>query len=166
MSSNKQLKANRRNAQKSTGPKTEIGKARSSTNAVKHGLTSRRLLLHDEDERAYMEMRIELFNEWRPMGQWETMLVNRIAGQMWRLLRIWEIEQELIEEGRLGITGLEEGIGKAFMRGSGEGTLAFIRLARYETAIERSVLRMKAELNKARKERALREKQDAEEREY
>jgi hypothetical protein len=42
MTSERQIDANRRNAQKSTGPKTEVGKKQSSANAYRHGLTSRR----------------------------------------------------------------------------------------------------------------------------
>ena len=42
MTSERQSDANRRNAQKSTGPKTEAGKKQSSANAYRHGLTSRR----------------------------------------------------------------------------------------------------------------------------
>src|SRR5688572_19028018 len=40
MSSRKRIAANRRNARKSTGPRTEEGKARSSRNATTHGLTA------------------------------------------------------------------------------------------------------------------------------
>ena len=43
------VEANRRNARKSTGPRTLVGKARSSKNAVRHGLLSRDVLLPDED---------------------------------------------------------------------------------------------------------------------
>jgi len=40
-----QIKANRRNSQKSTGPKTEMGKARARGNAVTHGMTARTIML-------------------------------------------------------------------------------------------------------------------------
>ncbi|MHC4445109.1 MAG: hypothetical protein ACYTA5_21125 [Planctomycetota bacterium] len=47
--SEKQLQANRQNAKKSTGPKTPEGKARSSQNALKHGLLARQILINDDD---------------------------------------------------------------------------------------------------------------------
>jgi hypothetical protein len=48
--SEKKLQANRRNAQKSTGPKTPEGKARSSRNAIKHGLLAQQILIDDDDD--------------------------------------------------------------------------------------------------------------------
>jgi hypothetical protein len=42
MTSTRQIEANRRNAKRSTGPKTRGGKAKSSQNALRHGLARRR----------------------------------------------------------------------------------------------------------------------------
>src|SRR5947209_5006403 len=53
MSSESQIAANRQNAQCSTGPKTPEGKAKSSLNAVKTGLTGRTVLLPSDDAAAY-----------------------------------------------------------------------------------------------------------------
>ena len=53
MTSQAKIQANRRNAEKSTGPKTEEGKAVVSRNAVTHGLTSRYDVLSCEDPAEY-----------------------------------------------------------------------------------------------------------------
>jgi hypothetical protein len=52
MTSEKQAEANRRNALKSTGPKTPEGKNAVRLNALKHGLLSQEILLPGEDEEA------------------------------------------------------------------------------------------------------------------
>ena len=52
MTSEKQIQANRRNAHKSTGPKTPEGKAAVRLNSNKHGLRSQEVLLPGEDEEA------------------------------------------------------------------------------------------------------------------
>ena len=49
MATEKQIQANRNNAKKSTGPRTEQGKAASSQNALKHGLLARDAVLPGED---------------------------------------------------------------------------------------------------------------------
>ena len=51
ISSDRQIKANKQNAQHSTGPRTENGKARVALNALKHGLTGKQIVLPHEDRR-------------------------------------------------------------------------------------------------------------------
>lgn len=53
MSSHNQKKANRANSRHSTGPKTLIGKERSSLNSLKHGLSSGRFLPYSRNEKLY-----------------------------------------------------------------------------------------------------------------
>ena len=53
MASEKQLRANRANAKRSTGPKTATGKTLSCMNACKHGLTAESIVIGDEDPRAF-----------------------------------------------------------------------------------------------------------------
>lgn len=50
MATRKQIRANRKNARKSTGPKTEAGKAASSTNALSHGLAAAETVVLPEEE--------------------------------------------------------------------------------------------------------------------
>ena len=107
MTSDKQTKANRRNARKSTGPKTPEGKAVSRLNAVKHGLLSQEVLLPGEDEAALRELGERVRAELQPVGQLEGLLVDRIIAAHWRLRRlgrveagifIWEHYEELFEQ--------------------------------------------------------------------
>ncbi|MGA8598820.1 MAG: hypothetical protein WB676_29225 [Bryobacteraceae bacterium] len=53
MSTAAQIAANQANAQLSTGPTSETGKAKSSLNAVKTGLTGRTVLLPGDDAAIY-----------------------------------------------------------------------------------------------------------------
>ena len=160
MASKKQIAANRRNAQKSTGPRSEEGKARSSQNAFKHGLTSRTVCLAEEDEEQYMEVRILLAEELRPLGALETMVVNRIAAQMWRVSRVPGIEAEIFDRLRYDGLGMDEGLAGAWLRDGSpyEGSLA--RLSRYETALERSISRLLKELRHLQADRGKRDAQD------
>lgn len=85
-------KANARNALRSTGPKTEAGKARSSLNARKHGLLSRETLLEGEDATALSELDERLRMALDPQGELESLLVDMIVSSMWRLRRLYRIE--------------------------------------------------------------------------
>jgi hypothetical protein len=66
MTSEKKAEANRRNALKSTGPKTPEGKAAVSLNALKHGLLSQEILLRGEDEEVLRELGERLRAELQP----------------------------------------------------------------------------------------------------
>jgi hypothetical protein len=57
MATDKQFTANRANAKKSTGPKTESGKQISRRNALKHGLTGEAIVIGDEDPTIFEELR-------------------------------------------------------------------------------------------------------------
>ncbi len=106
MTSDKKAEANRRNALKSTGPKTPEGKAAVRLNAVKHGLLSQDVLLPGEDEAALRELGERLIAELKPEGELEHLLLERIIAAYWRLRRLgkveagifaWELYGELLE---------------------------------------------------------------------
>ena len=92
MTSEKKAQANRRNALKSTGPKTPEGKAAVRLNALKHGLRSRETLLPGEDEEALRELGERLRDELQPVGELENLLVDRIVAAYWRLRRLGRVE--------------------------------------------------------------------------
>ena len=92
MTSDKQAQANRRNALKSTGPKTPEGKAAVRHNATKHGLLSQEVLLPGEDAAALEELGERLRAELQPVGELEGLLVDRIIAAYWRLRRLGRVE--------------------------------------------------------------------------
>ena len=87
MASAAQIKANRSNAKKSTGPRTPEGKEKASKNAVRHGLLAQQAVIAGEDPEQFELHRQELLEEMAPVGPVETMLAERIVGLQWRLLR-------------------------------------------------------------------------------
>jgi hypothetical protein len=98
MASDKQIRANRRNARKSTGPKTQQGKAAVSHNALKHGLLSRQILLPNEDEASLVQLSEHLHSQLQPVGELESLLVDRIIAAAWRLRRVLAVEAGIYED--------------------------------------------------------------------
>ena len=78
---------NRRNAQKSTGPKTAEGKARSRFNAVKHGCRARLPILPGEDPEAYQDRLDAWIGKFAPRDAVELYLVERAVHVSWQLDR-------------------------------------------------------------------------------
>jgi hypothetical protein len=96
MATQAQLEANRQNAQKSTGPKTEAGKAKSSQNALTHGLTATgESLLPHEAANSYYRFHQEMIESLHPVTGLENRLVHRITDTLWRLQRIPNAEAQL-----------------------------------------------------------------------
>jgi hypothetical protein len=100
MTTDKQIEANRANAQKSTGPRTETGKAKSRYNATKHGLTGQQIVLDGEDPDAFEEMKADLFQTFDPVGPAEERLVASLAQNLWRLHRAPGWEDALLAKGQ------------------------------------------------------------------
>jgi hypothetical protein len=97
MSSLKQIEANRRNALKSTGPTTPEGKARSSRNAIRHGLTAETVIGGLEDSEDYQAFEASVTADYEAETAVERELVLRLASVLWRLRRATGIETGLFE---------------------------------------------------------------------
>lgn len=87
--------ANRRNAKKSTGPKTAKGKAASRCNALKHGLTAREVLIPGEDETELASFAASLRDHVAPAGPLEELLADRVISLGWRLRRAARVDAGL-----------------------------------------------------------------------
>jgi hypothetical protein len=94
MPSDRQLKANRRNAALG-GPKTDEGRAAVRFNALKHGATADTLVLPGEDAEAVKQLRQDLFEEYQPATPTEHLLFEEFVCCSWRLLRMRRVETEM-----------------------------------------------------------------------
>ena len=97
MTSQKQIKANKRNGLKSTGPKTLETKAIVSKNAVKHGLRAQHTVIEGESQTEFDQFRNELIRYLNPVGFLEQLLADRFVTASWRLRRAIRIEAELYD---------------------------------------------------------------------
>ncbi len=147
---------NRQNAERSTGPRTREGQRRSSMNALGHGLLSRRPCLPDEDEQEFAIFSEDLRADLEPEGPIEDLLVDRIVFAGWRLRRVARVEVGLFSPPTNALSTLlaspeertpSQNLALQFSR-DGNGPDSFTRLARYETALERSLYRALHELER------------------
>jgi hypothetical protein len=82
----------------STGPRTEEGKAISSKNALKTGLTGRTVLLPSDDAAAFEQHVRAYFDEYKPQRLRERELVQSLAETRWRLNRSFALEAALFSQ--------------------------------------------------------------------
>jgi hypothetical protein len=97
MTSYRQIEANRRNALKSTGPKTEVGKQTSRRNAVRHGLTAETVIGALEDADDYKAFEAAITADYDAQSAVERELVLQLASLLWRLRRATMMETGLFE---------------------------------------------------------------------
>ena len=141
MSTAAQIAANRANAQLSTGPVTPEGKARSSQNALRHGLTATRLVVRDDEREEFDAFQQDLLDELAPQGAVETFTFHEVLHAAWNLHRFRRIEAEL-----------STGAAADFS----EPNPALDRLSRYQARAQRAWQRALKELRTLQTNRALR----------
>ncbi len=105
MATQKQIDANRRNAQRSTGPKTPVGKAISSRNALTHGLRARAALLPGEDKNSFFRLFKAFRDHFHPLGRFEEVLVEQMTVAYWKLSRLTRIEAHVYQDNSTGPPG-------------------------------------------------------------
>jgi hypothetical protein len=154
MASERQIKANRENARRSTGPRTEEGKAVVRMNAVRHGLLSSKVRQSDEDEKVFASFRERLYMALQPEGELEELFADMICASAWRLRRLTSVEAGLFEREFGDYNSLSKGPAHFFkMACSGPHGDTLSKLSRYEVTIERGLYKALHELQRLQAER-------------
>jgi hypothetical protein len=97
MATQAQISANRRNARKSTGPRTTEGKEKASQNALRHGLRARQAVIPGEDPGEFEAYRKQMLAELAPAGAVESMLAERVVHLSWRLRRAERVQNAVFD---------------------------------------------------------------------
>ena len=97
MATQAQTSANRVNSQKSTGLRTAEGKRVVSQNAFKHGLFVDKAVVRDESQDEYDLCREAILAEWRPVGEMESIIAERLVNLSWRLKRAERMQNQSID---------------------------------------------------------------------
>ena len=150
--------ANKLNAQASTGPKSDVGKAISSRNAIAHGLTAKQLIIPGEDPAEYEALRASLVQHYRPADEVELRMVENIAECQWRVRRLRAAEvafyNRSIDEAMTDNPDLapEEAMALFFTDKVYRQKMSLF--LRYQSAVERAYDKAIKELQVERKRRA------------
>jgi hypothetical protein len=149
MASPAQTQANQANAQQSTGPVTSEGKAKMFANPLRHGLTSKHLLIPGETQADFDTLLADLRSLYRPTTPPEQQLLAQVAEHYWRLLRTRRVETATLSLFIDRLIDTPEAAGDpdralalAFERYGRE----LDRLRRYETTIDRLYRAARTEL--------------------
>jgi len=101
MATQRQIAANRRNAQHSTGPRSAEGKAVSRFNALKHGIDAESQCLPTEDPESLTELAAEYHERFAPATPEERALVDALVSAGWDLRRyrvasaqLWQVASD------------------------------------------------------------------------
>jgi len=157
MSTDRQIEANRLNAQHSTGPSTPEGRAAVRLNGLKHGLCAETVVVPGEDPAQFQALLDAYRAEYQPTTPSAEFLVRQVAMADWRLLRLHRIEASFhtIRHKELELSRRLDDI-----QCDNDGRLAFIdwmdagpksvlaNLHRYEIRLERSAKNARQELDR------------------
>lgn len=166
----KKILANRENAKRSTGPRSEEGKSFSRRNALKHGLRADNIITVGENKAEFEEFNLAMTKELKPFDMISMQIVNRIIVVAWNLQRsdkiqsgifayemqIYEADEyksKLKEINCADFNGLEKKVpkqnlllGLSFLRDSNSGD-AMSKLSNYESRLLNRFSKLREELN-------------------
>ena len=140
MATQRQKAANKVNSQKSTGPNTIAGKAKSCLNHFSHGFASATAsFIPGEDPEEFKALLADLTEEYQPATPTEQLFVERMTQNQWLSLRAFRLQSNSFSMGKWGVNfTISKDLGL---------------LIRYQTAADRAFHRAHTDLVKAQKER-------------
>jgi hypothetical protein len=97
MPSERKSATSRANGAKSHGPKTPQGRAISSANALRHGLTAKTLILPHENQDLFLAMWNAYFDLLRPANATEVGHRSNMVAARWRLGRTWRYKTAMLD---------------------------------------------------------------------
>jgi hypothetical protein len=160
MASEKQVAANKLNAQKSTGPKTAEGKAIAATNSFKHGIWASASFISEEDSTLLQALQTKIYEHYCPSGGKEEVLVDRIVGYLWRLRRVFQVEAWCLKPDNYldhllhNMSPAEKAVERTLANRFVSHASYLLTLSRYEQSIERMLTKATKELEEMQARRA------------
>ena len=153
MATESQIAANRKNAQRSTGPRTLEGKANSAANATKHGLSGAFRVLETENQDEFDDLLAINIREFQPATSYEQFLVEEMVQSRWLLARARRLEADLIDDltAARECADAEEMLRKAYRADTAR---ALTNLQRQAAAHQRAAFRARDQLQNLRKQEA------------
>ena len=133
-----QIEANRKNAQKSTGPKSPEGKARSCTNRLSHGFTSSVLFIAGEELAEFNLLLADLHHEFQPATASEQIILEKMVQHQWLSLRAYRLQAVALNSSAAASGYMPKDLGL---------------LIRYQQSSDRGFYKARNELITAQKER-------------
>src|SRR3954452_18840809 len=147
-----QAAASRANGARSRGPLTDVGKARSRSNALKHGLRSAEFgLLPDEDADVWETHLDRVRATYPPQDPVEVHLVEGIAVAQWRELRADRVEADMMSDIPPAFRGRSHGTNLVARDDARAGTTTALR---YRTQAQLEVQRAGGLPRRHRQDRA------------
>jgi hypothetical protein len=140
MATERQIAANKANSQKSTGPKSTEGKAKSCLNHLSHGFASATArFIPGEDPEEFKALLADLTEEYQPATPTEQIFVEDMTQNRWLSLRAFRLQSNSFSMGKWGVNfTISKDLGL---------------LIRYQTGADRAFHRAHTDLVKAQKER-------------
>lgn len=151
MATERQIEANRLNAQMSTGPTSATGKAKVAQNAIRHGVLAKVVVIEGEDQELFEEMAEQWRNDLCPEGALENDLLERIIIYCWRLRRVFRTESLLLStKDFFAIPGFSsDDLSGRFQ----SAQIPLGTLCRYEIGLEKMLMRAIHELQRVQARR-------------